>query len=62
MSAGPNPPEGSLDKEAPLGVPDCELSPGAVGELLDLGREEGVNHKHQRFRVPACVKGNAQIR
>jgi hypothetical protein len=43
--------QGRLDEEASEGVPDCELSPGAVGELLYLGREERVYDEYQRFRV-----------
>ncbi len=33
-------------------IPDGELSSRVVRQLLNLGGEEGVDHKHQRFRVP----------
>ncbi len=33
-------------------IPDGELSSRVVRQLLNLGGQEGVDHKHQRFRVP----------
>jgi hypothetical protein len=41
-----------LDEETGVRIPDGELSSRVVRQLLNLGGEEGVDHKHQRFRVP----------
>jgi hypothetical protein len=42
----------SLDEETGVRIPDGELSSRVVRQLLNLGGQEGVDHKHQRFRVP----------